>query len=76
MGNAHKYNFNSLVYLSDTTEHLIIYCIDGNRTLKIPFREKRSPQIQPKFSEMTLTNNILKLIYEMDSNKKNRLKLN
>lgn len=62
--NAHKYNFDFVVYLSDTTDHLIIYYVDDNRILKIPFKEKLTSVIpQHQFDEMTLENNILTLFY-------------
>ena len=75
--NAHKYNFDFVVYLSDTTDHLIIYYVDDNRILKIPFKEKLTSVIpQHQFDEMTLNNNILTLTYELDDNKKKTLNIN
>src|SRR5690606_1850190 len=75
--NSHKYNFDFVVYLSDTTDHLIIYYVDDNRILKIPFKEKLTSVIpQHQFDEMTLNNNILTLTYELDDNKKKTLNIN
>lgn len=74
--NAHKYNFDFVVYLSDTTNNLIIYYVDKNKTLKVPFHENRTSQIQPKFDKMTLNNNILTLFYELDDNTKKKLNIN
>lgn len=75
--NAHKYNFDFVVYLSDTTDHLIIYYVDDNRILKIPLKEKLTSVIpQHQFDEMTLNNNILTLTYELDDNKKKTLNIN
>lgn len=75
--NAHKYNFDFVVYLSDTTDHLIIYYVDDNRILKIPFKEKLTSVIpQHQFDEMTLNNNILTLTYELEDNKKKTLNIN
>lgn len=75
--NARKYNFDFVVYLSDTTDHLIIYFIDNNKTLKIPFKDKLTSVIpQHQFNEMTLNNNILTLTYELDDKKKKTLNIN
>ncbi|MFT4062935.1 MAG: hypothetical protein QM642_11335 [Edaphocola sp.] len=69
--NPHKYNFDFVVYLSGTTDHLIIYYIDSNKTLKIPFKENLTSVIpQQQFDEMTLNNNILTLTYELEDKKK------
>ena len=74
--NAHKYNFDFIVYFSDKADHLIIYYVDSNRTLKVPFKEKLTGIIpQHQFDEMTLENNTLTLFYELDSNTKKTLKI-
>jgi hypothetical protein len=75
--NAHKYNFDFVVYLSDTTDHLIIYYIDSKRILKVPFKEKLTSVIpQHQFKEITLNNNILTLTYKLDDNKSKTLNIN
>lgn len=67
--NAHKYNFDFVVYLSDTSEHLIIYFLDSKRTLRVPFKEELTAIIpQQQFDEMILENNNLTLFYELDNN--------
>ena len=74
--NPHKYNFDFVVYLSDTTDHLIIYYIDSKRTLKVPFKEKLTSIIpQHQFKEMTLNNNILTLTYKLDDNESKTLNI-
>jgi len=74
--NAHKYNFDFVVYLSDTTNNLIIYYVDKNKILKVPFNENRTPQIQPKFNDMVLHHNVLTLSYKLDNNTKKTLNIN
>lgn len=72
-----KYNFDFVVYLSDTTDHLVIYYIESKKTLKVPFKEKMTAVIpQYQFEEMTLNNNILTITYELDDNKKKELNIN
>lgn len=74
--NAHKYNFDFIVYFSDKADYLIIYYVDSNRTLKVPFKEKLTGIIpQHQFDKMTLENNILTLFYESDRNTKKTLKI-
>lgn len=65
-----KYNFDFIVYLSDTTNHLVIYYVDSNKTLQVPFKKKKLTEIVPEyqFDEMILNNNILTLTYELDYN--------
>lgn len=76
LNNAHKYNFDFVVYLSDTTDYLVIYYIDSNKTLKVPFREKLTSIIPQHQFEMTLNNNILTVTYELDDNKRKTLNIN
>jgi len=74
--NAHKYNFDFVVYLSNNSDHLVIYYVDSKKTLKIPFKEKLTSIIpQHQFDDMTIENNILTLFYELDNNKKKTLKI-
>ena len=74
--NSHKYNFDFIVYLSDKADHLIIYYVESNRTLKVPFKDKLTGIIpQKQFNEMTLENSILTLFYELDGNTKKTLKI-
>lgn len=74
--NAHKYNFNFIVYLSNNSDSLIIYFVDNKKTLKIPFKEKlTSASPQHQFDEMTLESNILTIYYSIDNNIKKNLKI-
>lgn len=70
--NPHKYNHNFVVYLSNTSDHLIIEFINTNKKLKIPFKFLPS-QIIPEyqFKKLSLKGNILTISYEENNlNKK------
>jgi hypothetical protein len=72
-----EYNFNFVVYLSDTTDHIIIYYVNDNKILQVPFKEKLEEIIpEDQFEKMTLNNNILTLIYVLDGDKKKTLNIN
>ena len=74
--NPHKYNFEFVVYLSNNSNHLVVYYIDSKKTLKIPFKESLTSVIpQHQFDEMTLKDNILTLTYELDNNTKKTLNI-
>jgi hypothetical protein len=64
------------VYFSETADQIIVYYVDGGKTLKVPFRETLNG-IVPKyqFKEMTLESNILTLFYELDNNTKKTLEI-
>ena len=72
-----KYNFDFIVYLSDTTDHLIIYYVDSNKTLQVPFEQKKLKEIVPEyqFEEMSLNKNILTLLYVLGDDKKRTLNI-
>lgn len=75
--NPHKYNFDFIVYLSDTTDSLIIYYVESNKTIQVPFVDILSSRIpQYQFEEMTLDNNILILTYKLENGIKKSLKVN
>ena len=71
-----KYNYDFIVYLSDTTDHLIIYYVNSGRTLNVPFKENLS-EIVPEyqFEEMTMKNSILTLYYMSNRNRKKNLRI-
>ncbi len=72
-----KYNFDFIVYLSETTDYLIIYYVDNGKTLQVPFKENLTSSIpQYQFDKMTLNNNILTLTYELDDNTNKTLNIN
>jgi hypothetical protein len=74
--NPHEYVFDFIVYFSETADQIIVYYVDGGKTLKVPFRETLNgivPQYQ--FKEMTLESNILTLFYELDNNTKKTLEI-
>lgn len=74
--NPHEYNFDFIVYFSDTADQIIVYYVDGGKTLKVPFKEKLNgivPQYQ--FKKMTLESNILTLFYELDNQAKKTLEI-
>lgn len=73
-----KYNFDFIVYLSDTTDHLVVYFVDREKTLKIPFTESLTSAAYPQqqFEKMTLKNNILELTYLTNENAKKTLNIN
>lgn len=72
-----QYKFDFVVYLSDTTEHLIIHYIDSDKILKVPFKEKFTEfveiALEDHFETMTLENNILTINYESDAHEKKKL---
>lgn len=74
-----NYKFDFVVYLSDSTDHLIIHYIDTVKILRVPFKEKltEAVEIAPEdhFENMTLENNILTISYETDAHKKKKLKI-
>lgn len=73
-----NYNFEFIVYLSDTTDHIIIYYINNEKLLKIPFAENLTSMAYPQqqFEEMTLKNNNLELTYWTNDNTKKTLNIN
>jgi len=77
--NPHPYQFDFVVYLSDSN-NLKIYYIDSKKTLTVPFRAFKdiSNSILPEFQfkEMTLKDDLLTLYYETDDKKNKVLKIN
>jgi hypothetical protein len=74
--NPHEYNFDFIVYFSETADQIIVYYVDGGKTLKVPFKETLNgivPQYQ--FKKMTLERNILTLFYELDNKAKKTLEI-
>ena len=73
-----KYNFDFIVYLSESTDHLVVYFVDREKAIKIPFTESLTSYAYPhqQFEGMTLKNNILELTYLTNKNIKKRLKIN
>jgi hypothetical protein len=70
-----KYLFDFIVYLSDTSDELVIYFVDKDKTLLVPFNENLTfPQNQ--FIEMSLNNTILTLNFELDDKTKKSLNIN
>ncbi|KIA88891.1 hypothetical protein OA86_09610 [Kaistella jeonii] len=63
--NAHPYSFPFVVYLSPETDHLIIYFIDTQKIIKVPFREKLVYAIpENQFTKMEVRNNRLIITYD------------
>ena len=72
----HAYDLDFVVYLSDSTDYLIIFYVNSGKTLKVPFKQKLTAPIpQQQFEEMHLDNNILTLVYELDNGKKQTFKI-
>ncbi len=73
-----NYNFDFIVYLADTTDHLVIYYINNEKLLKIPFTENLTSAAYPQqhFEEMKLKNNILELTYWTNDNTNKTLSIN
>lgn len=72
-----KYHYDFVVYLSDTSKHIIIHYINGDSVLRVPFNETLSdfvPEFQ--FESMLLEENILTLTYESDAHEKKKLIIN
>ena len=68
----HAYDLDFVVYLADSTDDLIIFYVNSGKTLEVPFKQKlTSPIPQQQFEKMSLENNILTLVYELD-NKNNQ----
>lgn len=68
MENPHPYQFPFVVYLSPKSDHLIIYFIDTQKIIKVPFKEKLVDMIpENQFTKMEVKNN--KLIISYDTNK-------
>lgn len=70
------YQFDFVVYLSDTSDDLVIYFINSNKQLQVPFKEELT-EIDPEyqFKEMTMENNILTLYYISNKNRKKTLRI-
>ena len=68
MENSHPYQFPFVLYLSSKTAHLIIYFIDTQKVIKVPFNEKLVDVIpENQFTKMEVKNN--KLLISYDNNK-------
>lgn len=60
----HPYKFNFVVYLSTKSDHLVIYFIDTQKTIKVPFNEKLVDAIpENQFTKMEVKNDKLLLTY-------------
>lgn len=74
--NPHKYNFDFVIYISDTSDYLIIYYIDSEKTLKVPFKEKLTSIIpRYQFDEMMIDDNILTISYVLENKTKKSIKI-
>jgi hypothetical protein len=72
-----NYKFDFVVYLSDTSDHLILYYIDTGKSCMISFKEKLTgviPEFQ--FTRMTMADKVLTLFYEMDDTKTKTVSVN
>lgn len=70
-----KYDFDFIVYLSNDSDHLVIYFVDTKKTLEIPFTESltNSAYPQDQFDQMILQNDTLSLTYGLSDNIKKTL---
>ncbi|MBF8455746.1 hypothetical protein IV494_01010 [Kaistella sp. G5-32] len=74
--NAHPYSFPFVVYLSPETDHLIIYFIDIQKIIKVPFREKLVYAIpENQFTKMEVRNNTLIITYDTSTDILKSLKI-
>lgn len=74
--NPHKYNFDFVIYISDTSDYLIIYYLDSEKTLKVPLKEKLTSIIpQYQFVEMMIDDNILTIFYELENKTKKSIRI-
>ncbi|MEO8148175.1 MAG: hypothetical protein ABI723_11080 [Bacteroidia bacterium] len=73
---SYAYPFDFIVYLSDSSNNLMIYYIDNKKKLTVPFKEKLTAAIpEQQFDKMTLNKNILTIYYETDEREKSQMKI-
>jgi hypothetical protein len=74
--NPSKYNFDFIVFLSDSANQIIIYFVDNQRKLRVPFKDKLTAPIpQYQFNKMALEINTLTLFYDLGKGKKRTLRI-
>ncbi|MCB0538283.1 MAG: hypothetical protein KDE33_12240 [Bacteroidetes bacterium] len=74
---AHKYDFDFIVYLTSDPDNLVVYFVDSGQTVKKTFTEKLTGIIpQHQFNKMTLEKNILTISYVTDDDVKKNITIN
>lgn len=77
MDNPQPYSFPFVVYLSTETDDLIVYFIDNQKTVKVPFNEKLTGIIpENQFSDMKIIDNSVIITYQAENGKNKAIKVN
>lgn len=73
----HPYEFDFVVYLSAESDQLVIYFIDTQKTIRVPFSEKLVYAIpENQFTKMEVKNDRLLLTYDTSQDILKTLKIN
>lgn len=77
MDDPQPYSFPFVVYLSTETADLIVYFIDAQKTIKVPFKGKLTFIIpENQFIEMKIIDNSVIITYQAENGKNKAIKVN